>query len=138
MLLEFTIGGLSGIMHASAPVDLQQTDSYFVIAHFHYVLFGGVMFAILAAFYYWWPKITGKMYPEMWGRAGALIIFIGFHLTFFPQFILGYLGMPRRYHSYSPEFQTLNVLSSAGAFGRKSATAAAISQRRMAAGLSAT
>jgi cytochrome c oxidase subunit I len=70
--------------------------------------------AFFAGLHYWWPKITGRLYPEMWGRAGALIIFIGFNLTFFPQFILGYLGMPRRYHSYPPEFEVLNVLSSAG------------------------
>ena len=86
-----------------------------MVAHFHYVMVGGMVSAFFAGLHYWWPKITGRMYPEMWGRAGALIIFIGFNLTFFPQFILGYLGMPRRYHSYPPEFEVLNVLSSAGA-----------------------
>jgi cytochrome c oxidase subunit I len=111
----FTMGGLTGLFVAALAADVHLTQTYFVVAHFHYVMVGGMVSAFFAGLHYWWPKITGRMYPEMWGRAGALIIFIGFHLTFFPQFVLGYLGMPRRYHSYSPEFQVLNVLSSAGA-----------------------
>jgi cytochrome c oxidase subunit I len=91
------------------------TDTYFVIAHFHYIMVGGMVSAYFAALHYWWPKISGRIYPEMIARAAALLMFLGFNLTFFPQFILGYLGMPRRYHSYPPEFQVLNVLSSAGA-----------------------
>src|SRR6201996_2476141 len=111
----FTVGGLTGLFVAALAADVHLTQTYFVVAHFHYVMVGGMVSAFFAGLHYWWPKITGRMYPEMWGRAGALIIFIGFHLTFFPQFILGYLGMPRRYHAYPPEFQVLNVLSSAGA-----------------------
>jgi cytochrome c oxidase subunit I len=110
----FTIGGLTGLFVAALAADVHLTQTYFVVAHFHYVMVGGMVSAFFAGLHYWWPKISGRMYPEMWGRAGALVIFIGFHLTFFPQFILGYLGMPRRYHSYPPEFQVLNVLSSAG------------------------
>ena len=96
----FTIGGLTGLFVAALAADVHLSQTYFVVAHFHYVMVGGMVSAFFAGIHYWWPKITGRMYPEMWGRAGALIIFIGFNLTFFPQFILGYLGMPRRYHSY--------------------------------------
>jgi cytochrome c oxidase subunit 1 len=110
----FTMGGLSGLFVAALGADVHLTQTYFVVAHFHYVMVGGMVSAFFAGLHYWWPKITGRMYPEMWGRAGALIIFMGFHFTFFPQFLLGFWGMPRRYHSYSAEFQTLNVLSSAG------------------------
>ena len=111
----FTVGGLTGLFVAALAADVHLTQTYFVVAHFHYVMVGGMVSAFFAGLHYWWPKITGRMYPEMWGRAGALIIFIGFNFTFFPQFILGYLGMPRRYHSYPPEFEVFNVLSSAGA-----------------------
>jgi cytochrome c oxidase subunit 1 len=111
----FTTGGLTGLFVAALAADVHLTQTYFVVAHFHYVMVGGMVSAYFAGLHFWWPKITGRMYPEMWGRAGAVIIFIGFNLTFFPQFILGYLGMPRRYHSYPPEFEVLNVLSSAGA-----------------------
>ena len=90
-------------------------DTYFVIAHFHYIMVGGMVMAYLGGMHFWWPKISGRMYPEGWGKLAALVVFIGFNLTFFPQFILGYMGMPRRYHSYPPEFQILNVLSTAGA-----------------------
>jgi len=110
----FTIGGLTGLFVAALGADVHLTQTYFVVAHFHYVMVGGMVSAFFAGLHYWWPKITGRMYPEMWGRAGSLIIFLGFNLTFFPQFILGYLGMPRRYHHYPPEFEVLNVLSSAG------------------------
>ena len=112
---SFVMGGVTGIMQAVAPADYQYHDSYFIVAHFHYVMVGGMVSAFFAGLHYWWPKITGKLYPEMWGRIGAVTIFLGFNLTFFPQFILGYLGMPRRYHAYAEEFQVFNVLSSAGA-----------------------
>jgi cytochrome c oxidase subunit 1 len=90
-------------------------DTYFVVAHFHYVMMGGNVIAALGGLHYWWPKMTGKMFNETAGRIAAALVFVGFNLTFFPQFILGYLGMPRRYWSYPPEFQVLNVLSTAGA-----------------------
>jgi cytochrome c oxidase subunit I len=111
----FTIGGLTGLFLASLGVDIHVTDTYFVIAHFHYIMVGGTVMAYLGGIHYWFPKITGRMYPEGWAKFSALIIFIGFNLTFFPQFLLGYLGMPRRYHVYPEEFQVLNVMSSAGA-----------------------
>ena len=90
-------------------------DTYFVVAHFHYIMVGGMVMAYLGGIHFWWPKISGRLYPEAWGVFSAIIIFVGFNLTFFPQFILGYLGMPRRYQEYAPEFQVLNVMSSAGA-----------------------
>ncbi len=111
----FTIGGLTGVMLASLGFDVHVTDTYFVVAHFHYIMVGGSVMAFLGGIHFWWPKMTGKLYPEWWGRFSAFTIFIGFNLTFFPQFILGYMGMPRRYATYSPEFQALNVLSTAGA-----------------------
>ena len=111
----FTIGGLTGLFLASLGVDVHVHDTYFIIAHFHYIMVGGTIMGYLGGIHYWWPKISGKLYPEAWGRFAALVIFIGFNLTFFPQFILGYLGMPRRYHAYPDEFQVLNVMSSAGA-----------------------
>jgi cytochrome c oxidase subunit 1 len=111
----FTIGGLTGLFLASLGLDIHVHDTYFIIAHFHYIMVGGTIMAYLGGLHYWWPKISGKLYPEAWSRVSAWVIFIGFNLTFFPQFILGYLGMPRRYHAYPPEFQVLNVMSSAGA-----------------------
>jgi cytochrome c oxidase subunit 1 len=111
----FTIGGLTGLMLATLAINVHVTDTYFVVAHFHYVMVGGMVFAYLGGLHFWWPKITGRMYPEAWARFAALVTFVGFNLTFGPQFILGYLGMPRRYHAYAPEFQAFNVLSSAGA-----------------------
>src|SRR5579884_3524030 len=111
----FTIGGLTGVFLASLGMDIHLTETYFIVAHFHYVMVGGMVSALMAGLHFWWPKITGRMYPEMLGRLAACILFIGFNLTFFPQFILGYMGMPRRYHAYPPEFQVLNVLSTAGA-----------------------
>jgi cytochrome c oxidase subunit 1 len=111
----FTIGGMTGLFLASLGVNVHVTDTYFIVAHFHYIMVGGAMFGYLGGLHYWWPKISGRMYPDGWGRFSALLIFVGFHLTFFPQFIAGYLGMPRRYHAYPPEFQVFNVLSTAGA-----------------------
>jgi cytochrome c oxidase subunit 1 len=111
----FTIGGLTGLFLAALGFDVHVTDTYFVVAHFHYIMVGGMVLAFLGGLHYWWPKITGRMYPEKLGQLAALVSFIGFNLTFFPQFIVGYLGMPRRYHAYSPEFQIYNVLSTAGA-----------------------
>jgi len=111
----FTIGGLTGLFLAALGLDVHLTDTYFIVAHFHYVMVGGTLTAYLAGLHYWWPKITGRMYPEGWGRFSALVIFVGFNLTFFPQFLLGYMGMPRRYHAYAEEFQVLNVMSTAGA-----------------------
>jgi cytochrome c oxidase subunit 1 len=111
----FTIGGVTGLFLAALGLDIHVTDTYFVVAHFHYVMVGGTVMAYLAGVHYWWPKMTGRMYPEWWARLAALMVFVGFNLTFFPQFVLGYLGMPRRYHAYAPEFQVLNVLSTAGA-----------------------
>ena len=111
----FTVGGLTGLFLASLAVDVHVHDTYFVIAHFHYIMVGGMVSAYLGGIHFWWPKISGRMYPEAWGRFAAILLFIGFNLTFFPQFILGYLGMPRRYPTYPPEFQILNVMSSLGA-----------------------
>jgi len=111
----FTIGGLTGLFLATLGLDVHLHDTYFIIAHFHYIMVGGMLMAYLGGIHFWWPKMTGRMYPEGWARFAALLVFVGFNLTFGPQFILGYLGMPRRYHAYPPEFQVLNVLSTAGA-----------------------
>jgi cytochrome c oxidase subunit 1 len=111
----FTIGGLTGVMLATLGIDAHVHDTYFIIAHFHYIMVGGAIMGYLGGLHFWWPKITGRMYPVFWSKLSALVIFVGFNVTFFPQFILGYLGMPRRYHTYPPEFQVLNVMSSAGA-----------------------
>ncbi|MGA1858075.1 cytochrome c oxidase subunit I [Azospirillum sp. 11R-A] len=111
----FTIGGLTGLFVANLAFDVHVTDTYFVVAHFHYIMVGGMVSAYFGGLHYWWPKVTGRLYPEWWARIAALLIFFGFNLTFFPQFILGYLGMERRYYSYPPEFQAWNIFSSAGA-----------------------
>ena len=111
----FTIGGLTGLFLASVGLDVHVHDTYFIVAHFHYIMVGGTIMGYLGGLHYWWPKISGRMYNEALAKIAAGMIFIGFNLTFFPQFVVGYLGMPRRYHAYPPEFQLLNVLSSAGA-----------------------
>jgi len=111
----FVMGGVTGLFLAAIAVDVHVTDTYFVVAHFHYIMVGGSVMAYLGGIHFWWPKITGKLYPEWAGRIAAGIIFLGFNLTFFPQYVLGYLGMPRRYHAYPEEFHFLNVLSTAGA-----------------------
>ena len=111
----FLIGGMTGLFLAALGLDVHVHDTYFVVAHFHYVMVGGTLMGYLGGLHFWWPKITGRMYPEGWARFAALVIFVGFNLTFFPQFLVGYLGMPRRYHAYADEFQVLNVFSTAGA-----------------------
>jgi cytochrome c oxidase subunit 1 len=111
----FTLGGLTGLFLAALGLNVHVHDTYFVIAHFHFIMVGGMVMAYMGGLHFWWPKITGRLYPESWGRLSAMIIFVGFLLTFLPQFVLGYLGMPRRYYAYPPEFQILNVLSTAGA-----------------------
>src|SRR3954453_1696026 len=115
-LWVFTIGGLTGVFLAVMSVDVHLHDTYFVVAHFHYVMMGGAITAFMGGLHYWWPKFTGKMYPEKFGRIGAALVFLGLNVTFFPQFILGSRGMPRRYYNYLPEFQPLHVLSTIGAY----------------------
>jgi cytochrome c oxidase subunit 1 len=102
-------------MLATLGIDVHVHDTYFIVAHFHYIMVGGTIMAYLGGIHFWWPKMSGRMYSELWGKLSALVVFVGFNLTFFPQFILGYLGMPRRYYEYPPEFQILNVMSTAGA-----------------------
>jgi cytochrome c oxidase subunit 1 len=111
----FTIGGLTGIFLATLGMDIHLTETYFIVAHFHFVMVGGMLMAYLAGVHFWWPKMTGRMYPEGVSKTAAVITFIGFIVTFFPQFILGYLGMPRRYAAYPADFQVLTVFSTAGA-----------------------
>jgi len=114
----FIIGGLSGVMHASPPADLQQTDSYFIVAHIHYVLFGGSIFALTSGAYYWWPKMFGRMLNETIGKVHFWLMFIAFNLTFFPMHFVGLHGMPRRVYTYPAGlgFETMNMLETAGAF----------------------
>jgi cytochrome c oxidase subunit I len=117
-VVTFVIGGLSGVMFAAIPFDQQVTDSYFVVAHFHYVLFGGAVFPILAAIFYWTPKITGRLLPERLGVASFWLVFVGFNLAFFPMHLTGLLGMPRRVYTYPDGigWDALNLLSTIGAF----------------------
>jgi cytochrome c oxidase subunit 1 len=115
-LWVFTIGGLTGVFLAVMSVDIHLHDTYFVVAHFHYVMMGGAITALMGGIHYWWPKAFGKMYDEKQGRIGAALVFIGLNVTFFPQFIMGSRGMPRRYYNYLPEFQDLHQLSTIGAY----------------------
>jgi heme/copper-type cytochrome/quinol oxidase subunit 1 len=114
----FTIGGLSGIMQAVIPIDWQVTDSYFIVAHLHYVLFGGALFGLFAGFYYWFPKFTGRMLDERIGKWHFWVMFVGMNMLYFPMHILGLMGMPRRIYTYSAGsgWGGLNLLSSIGGF----------------------
>ena len=115
-LFLFTIGGLTGIFLGALSVDIHLHDTYFIVAHFHYVMMGGTVMAFLAGLHYWWPKIWGRMYSEKWAKLAALLIFVGFNMTFFTQFILGSRGMPRRYYNYLDQFQPLHAFSSVGSW----------------------
>ena len=111
----FLLGGLTGLFLAATALDVHLTDTYFVVAHFHYIMVGGAVMAYMGGIHFWWPKVTGRLYPEAWARFAAILMFFGFNFTFLPQFVLGFLGMPRRYHAYDPEFGLLNAFSSGGA-----------------------
>lgn len=115
-LFLFLIGGLTGIFLGTLSVDVHLHNTYFVVAHFHYVMMGGTLIAWIGGVYNWWPKITGKKYNEFWGKMGCFVIFIGFNLTFFPQFVMGARGMPRRYYDYLPEYRIFHVLSTVGSW----------------------
>ena len=111
----FTIGGLTGLFLSTIGIDIHVHDTYFVVSHFHYVMVGSAIMGYLAGIHFWWPKMFGVMYNRWWGKVAAVMTFLGFNFTFFPQFVVGYLGMPRRYHFYPEEFQIWNVMSSMGA-----------------------
>ena len=115
-LLLFTIGGLTGIFLGAVSVDVHLHDTYFIVAHFHYVMMGGTVIAFLAGLYYWWPKIFGRMYNEKWAALGCLLVFIGFNMTFLTQFFMGSKGMPRRYYTYLDQFQPLHAFSTFGSW----------------------
>jgi cytochrome c oxidase subunit 1 len=115
-LFLFSIGGLTGLPLGALSTDLHLTDSYFVVAHFHYVMMGGTIIAFVGGLHHWWPKITGRMYNETWGMIGAILVFIGFNVTFFTQFIVGVQGMPRRYATYVDAFQIYHVISTIGSY----------------------
>ncbi len=114
-LYFLVFGGLTGIALSSVSLDVHWQDTYFVVAHFHFIMVGGTIMAFLAGLHYWWPKMFGKIYSERWALAASLLVIIGFNATFIPQFLLGNMGMPRRYYSYPEQFQALNVASTAGA-----------------------
>jgi cytochrome c oxidase subunit 1 len=111
----FVFGGMSGVAVATSSLDVHWHDTYFVVAHFHFIMVGGTMTAFLAALHYWFPKITGKMYVESWAKLGCVMVSVGFILTFTPQFLLGNAGMPRRYATYPEQYQPLHIVSTAGA-----------------------
>ncbi|HOR26903.1 MAG TPA: cbb3-type cytochrome c oxidase subunit I, partial [Candidatus Sumerlaeota bacterium] len=111
----FTIGGLTGLFLGALATDIHLHDTYFIVAHFHYVMVGGTVMAFMGGLHYWWPKMTGRMYPELLGQITCGIVFLGFNMTFFTQFILGSQGMPRRYATYDEQFQPLHAFSSVGA-----------------------
>lgn len=113
-LFLFAIGGFTGIMLGTLSLDIHFHDTYFVVAHFHYVMVGGTVFAFIGGIFYWWPKMTGKLYSELWGKISAILLFIGFNVVFLPQFIMGSKGMPRRYATYLPEFQIYHQISTVG------------------------
>jgi cytochrome c oxidase subunit 1 len=115
-LFLFAIGGVTGIMLATIGIDVHFHDTYFVVAHFHYVMVGGTLMALMGGLYYWWPKMFGKMYNEAWARLSFVFIFVGFNVTFFPQFVLGAMGMPRRYYDYLPAYESLNKISTMGSW----------------------
>jgi cytochrome c oxidase subunit 1 len=115
-LFLFLIGGLTGVFLGTLSVDVHLHNTYFVVAHFHYVMMGGTLIAFIGGVYNWWPKITGKKYSEFWGRIACLLVFLGFNLTFFPQFIMGSQGMPRRYYDYLPQYYHYHVASTLGSY----------------------
>ena len=115
-IVLFTIGGLTGLPLGALSTDRHFHDTYFVVAHFHYVMMGGTLVAFLGGIFHWWPKMTGKLFNELGGQISAIIVFIGFNLTFLPQFVLGSRGMPRRYATYQPEYEALHQMSTYGAF----------------------
>src|SRR5579864_6027663 len=115
-ILLFTIGGLTGLFLGTLSVDIHLTDTYFVVAHFHYVMMGGTVIAFLGGLLYWWPKMTGKMHDEVKAKIGFAFTFVGFNLTFIPQFIMGSRGMPRRYYDYVPRFQPFHIASTIGSW----------------------
>jgi cytochrome c oxidase subunit 1 len=115
-IILFTIGGLTGIFLGALSVDVHLTDTYFVVAHFHYVMMGGTVIAFIGGLHYWWPKMTGHMYSEKWGRIATTLVFIGFNMTFFSQFIMGSRGMPRRYFNYLDQYQPIHAFSTYGSW----------------------
>ena len=115
-IVLFSIGGLTGLHLGTLAVDIHLHDTYFVVAHFHYVMMGSALIAMIGGLHHWWPKMTGRMYSEFWGRIACGLVFVGFNVTFFTQFMLGSQGMPRRYHLYLPEFQTYHVISTLGSY----------------------
>jgi len=115
-LFLFTIGGLTGMFLGALATDVHLHDTYFVVAHFHYVMMGGTVMAFLGGLHYWWPKMWGRMYNEFWAKIAAVLVFLGFNLTFFTQFILGSKGMPRRYYNYPDQYHSLHALSTYGSW----------------------
>ena len=115
-IILFTVGGLTGLFLGMLAIDTHLLDTYFIVAHFHYVMFGGTVIAFLGGLHYWWPKMTGRMYSERFGMLACALIFVGFNLTFFPQFVMGSLGMPRRYYDYPERYEIYHQLSSIGSY----------------------